>query len=303
MGVFMIGRTLYLAIGTGDVGIAGPLPGTTLVNPNGPSSPIFSSVLAIHFSESVEERTEGFTLTSTDQQKLANHEQVSLTNAKGDKARVELIANFPDYTPNPLPPVPANIRLSNPFDLVVAGDQAFVTDGGGNMVREIDLPTGTSSTVVTFPAIPNPFFNPAPPPPSIGGPFIEAVPTGIRYHNGQLLVTLFRGVPFAAGSSQVQVIDPRTGAQWPLITGLKTAIDIIPVPQRNVTQYLVLEHASTGFFFASPGLLLGFESPDSGPGTVSGCLNRPTSMTLDERSGTIYATEYAGRVVGIPLPQ
>ena len=35
-GIFIRGRTLYLAIGAGDVGIAGPFPGTALENPNGP---------------------------------------------------------------------------------------------------------------------------------------------------------------------------------------------------------------------------------------------------------------------------
>src|SRR5688572_10183459 len=41
-GVFMRGRTLYVAIGVGDVGRAGPLPGTTVLNANPLSSPIFS---------------------------------------------------------------------------------------------------------------------------------------------------------------------------------------------------------------------------------------------------------------------
>ena len=54
-GLFLRGRTLYVAIGVGDVGVAqaGPPPGRLLPNPS-PSSPIFSSVLAIHFSADVE---------------------------------------------------------------------------------------------------------------------------------------------------------------------------------------------------------------------------------------------------------
>jgi len=46
-GLFMRGRTLYVAIGVGDVGRAGPFPGTVIPNPNPISSPIFSSILAI----------------------------------------------------------------------------------------------------------------------------------------------------------------------------------------------------------------------------------------------------------------
>src|SRR5215813_4213883 len=53
-GIFMRGRTLYVVIGVGDVGRPGPLPGTTIPNPNPVSSPLFSSVLAIQFSAHTE---------------------------------------------------------------------------------------------------------------------------------------------------------------------------------------------------------------------------------------------------------
>ena len=300
-GLFMRGRTLYVAIGVGDVVIAGPVPGTAVPNPNPPSSPIFSSILAIHFSASVEKGTEGVSLTHADQQALASGETVTLSDGRSGRVTVELIANFPDYTPEPLPLAPANVRFSNPFDLVVVGDRIYVTDGSGNNVREVDIPTGAFSTLAAFPTIPNPFFNPAPPPPSIGGPFIEAVPTGIRYSDGQLLVTLFRGVPVAPGTSQVQAIDPLTGDQTPFITELKTAIDVLPLRVGGDTDYLVLQHASTGFFFGSPGLLLGFETPGGPPAILADCLTRPTSMAFDEKSGVLYVTEFAGRLVAIPV--
>ena len=59
-GLFMRGRTLYVAIGSGDVGRNGPVPGTSIPNPTGPpSSPIFSSVLAIHLSSRAEQTTRG----------------------------------------------------------------------------------------------------------------------------------------------------------------------------------------------------------------------------------------------------
>jgi hypothetical protein len=127
------------------------------------------------------------------------------------------------------------------------------------------------------------------------------VPTGIRYSEGQLLVTLFRGAPFAPGTSQVQAIDPQTGAQAPFITGLKTAIDVLPLREGDDSGYLVLQHASSGLFFDSPGHLLGFDSSDDSPTIIADCLSRPTSMTLDEQTGTLYVTELAGRVVAIPV--
>jgi hypothetical protein len=300
-GLFMRGRTLFIAIGVGDVGVAGPLPGTALPNPNPPSSPIFSSLLAMHFSAHVEKFTQGHNLSFANQHALASGQKVKLSNGAGDRVTIELIADFPDFIPDPVPALPANVRLSNPFHLVVVDDQAYVTDGGQNHLWQVDIPSGTVSVLAAFPSIPNPFFNPAPPPPGLGGPVIEAVPTGIRHVNGQLLVTLFSGVPFAPGSSQVQTIDLLTGEQAPLITGLKTAIDVIPIQDGDGVGYLVLQHASTGFFFGSPGSLLGFGTPSDPPVIIADCLTRPTSMTLDEKTGILYVTEYAGRVVAIPL--
>ena len=52
----MRGRTVYVAIGQGDSVILGPVAGSALPNPN-VSSPIFSSILAIHVSAAVEQKT------------------------------------------------------------------------------------------------------------------------------------------------------------------------------------------------------------------------------------------------------
>lgn len=294
-GLWMRGRTLYVAIGIGDSILAGPLPRTALPNPT-PSSPIFSSVLAIHLSANVEKTTAGFTLAFADQQALASGEKVTLRNGGGDKITVELVANFPDYTPNPLPDLPGNVRGTNPFDLVVVANQVYVTDGGQNSLWQVDIPTGAFSTLAAFADIPNPLF------PNLGRPFVEAVPTGLRYSGGQLLVTLFSGFPFPAGTSQVLSVDPETGSQAPFISGLKTAIDVLPIRERSDTHYLVLQHASgPGPFFTPPGLVLQFDTSGGPPTIIANCLTRPTSMTRDEKTSTLYVTELAGRIVAIPI--
>jgi hypothetical protein len=294
-GLFMRGRTLYVAMGIGNAIQAGPFPGTATGNPN-PSSPIFSSVLAIHFSASAEQTTSGFALTLADQTALGNAQKVTLADSIGNKLTIELIADFPNHTANPLPTFALNVRGSNPFDLTVVEDQVYVTDGGQNMVRQVDIPTGTFTTLATFAPIPNPFF------PAIGGPVIEAVPTGIRFVDDQLLVALFKGVPFPPGVSQIQAVDPVTGAQTPFITGRKTAIDTLSIKDGDDTDYLVLQHASVGLFFGGPGLVLRFETPGDAPILVANCLTRPSSMTLDQKSSTLYVTELGGRVVAIPIP-
>lgn len=293
-GIVMQGRTLYVTIGVGDVGVAGPLGGTTIPNPNGASSPIFSSVLAIHFSAAAEKNTSGFHLTTAHQQSLANGQTVTLSNGGADKITIQLVTNFPDYVPFPLPFFPENIQLSNPFQVVLAANQLFVTDGGRNLVWKVNINSGSYSELAAFPNIPNPLF------PTFGGPFLEAVPTGIEYHNGQILVTLFRGFPFPPGTSTVQKINPATGSNTDFIGGLRAAIGIMSLKENAGTEYLVLQHNSGGTIlppFTGPGLLLHFESPTDPPTLVADCMTRPTSMTLDKKSGKLYVSEHAGRVV------
>ncbi|HSE38031.1 MAG TPA: ScyD/ScyE family protein, partial [Blastocatellia bacterium] len=227
-GLFMRGRSLYVAIGIGDAVLAGPLPGTNLPNPN-PSSPIFNSILAIHLSANLERTTAGFTLTLADQQSLASGEHVTLSNGVGDAIMVELVSNLPGYTPNPLPFLANNVRGVNPFDLVLVGHQVYVTDGAQNSLWQVDIPTGAFSILATFPDITNPFF------PGLGGPFIEPVPTGVRYSDGQLLVTLFKGFPFLPGTSEVCAVDPKTGSQTSFVPELTAAIDVAALREGSDT--------------------------------------------------------------------
>ena len=134
---------------------------------------LFSSVLAIHFSTAVEKGTSGFSLTSADHAALAAGGRVTLSNDAGDRATIEVVANFPDSTPAPLPGLPENRRGANPFDLVALGDDLFVTDGGQNAIWRVDLATAAFDVVTTFPQIVNPMF-------PFGPPTTDAVPTGIR---------------------------------------------------------------------------------------------------------------------------
>lgn len=295
-GVFMRGRTLFVAISVGDVAVASPMPGQPVANPSPVSSPLFSSVLAIHFSAAVEKSTPGFNLSLGDQHALASGAKVTLSNSAGQKLTVERVVDFVNYTPNPTPAVPAGIRVSNPFDLVVIDDVLFVTDGGQNNVRRVDLTTGVQSVLATFPNTANPMF------PMVGGPFSEAVPTGIHAVDGLLLVTLFRGVPFAPGTSTVVAIDPATGAWSPFISGLKTAIDVISMPVgRGGFAYIVLQHASVGPFFGSPGQLLGFDTAGSSKTVIADCLTRPTSMALDAKTRILYVTQLGGNILAVPM--
>lgn len=293
-GIVMRGRTLYVAIGVGDVGLAGPIPMSTVIpNPN-PTSQLYSSVLAIQFSANVEMTTTGFHLTTANQQTLANGQKVELSYGGGNNVIIQMIANFPDYIPFPLPFFEGNIQTSNPFHMYLKGNTLYVTDGGRNLTWKVDVNSGSYSEFVSFPDIPNSLF------PAFGGPFIQSVPTGIASTGNQIYVSLFRGFPFPAGSSTIQEVDPQTGNNNAFISGLRTAIGIIHINELANTDYLVLQHTSGQIIipaFTEPGLVLYFDSPTDPPIIVADCLTKPSSMALNKVKGKLYVSERAGRVV------
>ena len=52
-----------------------------------------------------------------------------------------------------------------------------------------------------------------------------------------------------------------------------------------------------------PGRLRRYTSPDDAPVVVADCLNSPTSMARDERTGELFITEiFTGRIVKVSAP-
>jgi hypothetical protein len=292
----MRGRTIYVAIGQGDTVIAGP-PGSTIPNPN-VSSALFSSVLAIHLSAAAERSTAGFKLSEQDQMTLAGGGKVTLSNGKGDRLQVELVVNFPDYQSEPNAANAGNVRNSNPFGVLLVDDFMYVTNGGLNRLFKVNLDTGGYSELAVFSPIANTS--------GLGGPpAVEAVPTGLAYSDGQVLVSLLSGGPFIPGLSRVKTVDPVTGAQSDFLTGLRTSIDILPIADGGDTDYLTLQNnfAPAPPFPPTGASVRRFEEPGSNSVVVNGCtLYRPTSMSMDPKTGALYATELLkGTVVKVPL--
>lgn len=294
-GLYMGGRSLFVTIGTGDTGILGPRPGTTLANPAGPSSPIFSSVLEIFFSAQTEARTTGFTMTPADEKMLAKGQPVRLRDSRRNDLFIRMVTDFPNAMPRPLPDVPDNIDVSNPFGIVGLGPSFYVNDGGRNLTWRVNGSTGAAVEFANYPDIPNPLFG------MVGGPFIQAVPTGIGVADHQLLVSLFRGAPFATGVSDIEAMDPSTGTHAPFIEDLTTAIGTLSVRRPGHRDLLVLEMAATGPFFAGPGTVLRFKDFGGAPETLASCLVAPTSMAFDKWTHALYVTESEGNLVSIPL--
>ena len=290
----LLGRTLYVLTGEGDSLRNGPVGGTSVPNPN-PSSPLFSSVLAVEFSADVDGGTGGFTLAPADHLTIKNGANVTLSNGRDETATIRLLVDFPNSTPNPLPFFAGNVRGSNPFEVELDGNRLFLADAALNSVVRVEIPSGASSTLVAFP----PLVNPTP----IGPPVIDAVADGIRRFGDQLLVTILTGFPFPVGRAEVRRVDPATGAFAPFITGLTMAIDVLPVRTRTGgDQFYVLEF-STNPLAQPPGLgrLTRFDSPAGPPVVIAGDLTSPVGLARDPKSGDLFVTEhFPGRIVRVP---
>ena len=91
----------------------------------------------------------------------------------------------------------------------------------------------------------------------------EAVPSGISYAGGTLLVTLLRGLPFPPNTSRVLQVDPATGEQSALVSGLKTAIAVTEVRERG--------SSGPGPFCGGPGLVLRVEAAGATPSLIANC--------------------------------
>jgi hypothetical protein len=289
-GVELQGRTLFVLNGQGDVTLPGPVQGTERSNP-APASPIFSSVLAIHFSAAMEEATTGVALTLADHHALKSGQSLVRADAQGRKMTIQLVTDFADYAPEPRPNFADNVRHSHPYGIVVRDGFLYIVDAGFNTVRKVNVLNGTEETLASFAPTPNPR--------PVGPPFIENVPTSIHWAGGQLVVTLLSGAPFfLPGYSQVQQVNPESGAIIPLIAGLSSAIDVIALPARGgAAGFLTLEHNLT-FPVPGPGRMQFFSAADASPVVLADCLTTPTSMVWDRKGNRVVISEMAtGRLV------
>lgn len=289
-GLALRGSTLYMTIGAGDGVLAGPAPGTEKANPN-PSSPLISSVLAIHASANVENSTEGFALTPADHATIKNN-PLTLSNSQGDTLKVELIVDFPNYQSEPRPDFADNVRASNPFGVAVSGNLLYVADASLNKLVAVGANSGSVQTLTTFAPVQNtlPF----------GPPVVDAVPDTVRLYGDQLLVTYLTGFPFGPAASRVRRVDQVTGAQDDFIKNLTSAIDVLTVKHSGVKEQTYVLEFSTNMRENQPGRLLIFESPTAAPVLLAAPLISPVGMARDPKTGDIYISQmFPGLVVKV----
>jgi hypothetical protein len=319
--------TIYVVIGEGDVKGASSTP-EQVPNPNGLSSPIFSSVIAAEFNPVPDGIREGFALSAENIDALADGNTVTLENGSGESVSLSLLVDFRDLIPD----ARLRVRQANPFAGVVVGSLTaddltelgftgtletanflghlnpnselgqklrertlvYVVDAGMNTITEVAASTGRARVITRFAAGPNPLF------PSLGGPVTDAVPTSVVVRaDGTLLVTTLGGFPFAPGTSKVWSVDPATGVATPWIEGLTTATNVLEVDGA----IYVLE-VSTNLLGGAPGQILRYASPTATPTVLAGGIIGGTGLAYEPHRNELIVTEtFTGLVKRIPLTQ
>lgn len=256
-------------------------------NPVGPASPLFSAVLRLTFNYSIDELTNGFSLTRADHDVLADGFTVRLENDSGEKLWVALVEDLKDYRPDPF----TNVRNVNPFSITHGSHHGdlVVADSGQNGIVEIE-PFGPPQTRVRFAPVQNP--------PGVFPPFSDAVPTSVFHlHGSKYLVGLLVGVPFRPGTASVRLVDLRERTESVLISGRTSIIEVLAVH----SDIYVLE-ISSNLSQGAPGQLLRFSSPSATPEPLATGLIGPSGMAFSRRDEAIYIAEiFAGQIRRVDL--
>jgi len=299
------GRLLFVLLAAGDVTAPGPAPGQDAPNPQGPSSPILSSVLAVRLSTPIEDLASGFTLTLDDHFEISHGRRVTLTNSEGETAGIRLVHDFRDLVRDPV----TNVRRFNPFGIALdpRGRVAWVVDSSQDSLERVSLRTDRDVRVLKFDPVPNPlpFGPPLVDPLPFGPPLVDPVPTSVRLFRGGLLVSLETGFPFGQGVAAVLRVDLREGTTEEFIGGLTQALDVLPVRGRGPGTEIFVVELSLDLLSVppAPGRLLRFTDPAGPPEILADTLAGPTSVAVDPVAGEAFVTEvFTGNVVRVTLP-
>jgi hypothetical protein len=215
-----------------------------------------------------------------------------LADGAGNELTVEVLTNFRNFVPDPTPDLSTNVRSSDPFGIVLRGNTLYVVDASLNLVWEVDSDTGATRTLITF----APKQNPLP----FGPPFIDAVPDSIRLVGKSLLVPFLTGFPFPGGAAEVRKIRLVNTANEPFITGLSSAIDVLPGKDSSgQDQFFTLEF-STNMLANAPGRLSRVDGVGGSRVVLVDNLISPTNLAQNPTTGDLYVVEiFTGRIIKV----
>lgn len=284
-------RTLYVALGQGDGERFGRTPGSSVHNTVAPSSPIFSSILEIRFSNDVDALSGPFRMTTPHHQILTDGGEVELEDGGGARARISILARFPVSEPSP----GVNYRFANLWGLELSGDgrSLFVVDASMNSLARVDTATGRWRRLARFAPLPNPG--------SVGPPVLDAVPTSVRVYGDLVLVSYLTGFPFVPGFSRVVAVNQDAGTTEPFMLNLSSVTDVLWRPRPNArSQFFVLEFSQNQSAQPpAPGRLLRYDTPE--PQVAAAGLVGPVSIVYDESTQDLYILELRGQILRLHL--
>jgi DNA-binding beta-propeller fold protein YncE len=294
-GMALDGRVLYLVIGEGDVQVGPPF----TPNLNGPSSPIFASVLRIQFSADVDNIASSFQLTpGALHWALLDGYEVELRNASGDRATVYLLTAFRTWVRNVLGST-APMRPADPYSAVLdaANNALYVVDSSSETLVEVNTLTGRYAVLTRF----QPLERTTP----TGPQYVDNVPTAVCPAGDSYLVSFLSAAPFPAGESTVRRWSPSDGP-WSsgatMIRGLTRAVDMICLRGQGATPRVVTVEYLTDA--ANPNAPTGRVQIFDGPNqkVLAEGLPLPVGIAQDPVSNDLFVVTLAGQILRLPAP-
>jgi len=292
-GMALDGQTLYIAMGEGDTNVGPPF----VINLDGPSSPIFHSIVQIQFSADIDAIRSTFTLAEVHHWALLDGHDVLLTNASGDRATVRLLSAFRPLVRNVLGGT-GRTRVSDPYSLSLdpGGKTLNVVDSASETVLKVNTDTGRSVVITRF----QPEERPGP----TGPLFVDNVPTAMCPVDGGFLVSFLTANPYQQGRSTVRMWKPADGA-WSrpstVIDGLTMTIDMICSRQGGVFRVITVEYSLDP---ANRNVPSGRIQMVAGADTrvLAEKVLLPVSITQDPSSGDLYIATLPGMIFRLPAP-
>ncbi|HLE55766.1 MAG TPA: ScyD/ScyE family protein [Rhodothermia bacterium] len=161
---------------------------------------------------------------------------------------------------------------SNPFAMTFVPNSptAYVTDAAANAIVQSD--DNGLSILAQFPNIPNTG--------SVGPPSVNAVPTGLDYHDGTIYVGMLTGFPFNEGAASIRAVDTEGNVSI-YVDDLTTVVDLQVIPGGGGIVFV--EHR----FSPNAGILYKYENEELTE--LATGLDRPVGLRIGH-SGEVYVS-------------
>ena len=294
-GLALRGRVLYLLLGQGDL-LTGP---PFVINPDGPSSPIFNCVLRVEFSADIDAIQSPFRMEELDGWTLHDGSDLQLRNVTGERATVHLLTRFAASFRNILGG-PASYRYTDPYTawLDSAGTSLYIVDAGAETLVRVETTTGHSRVLTRF----QPHQRATPE----GLQYVDNVPTSGCAIGETIYLSFLTGSPFPQGEASVTSWTPQNGSWYapiPFVRGLTMVNDLVCLRGSTpaVPRLATIEISTDSAIRLNPptGRVQLFEG--SQRRVVAENLPLPTGAVEDPLTGDLFVLTLTGSIFRFPL--